>query len=283
MKWLVVALIAAGSYILLTAGFPGIYTPARKALRSRAPKALTQSQVLQNQLADQIAPRLELDPIKRSQVDALLRNLGHQESPELFQARALAGSIFTGALCTALLLFSVPLGVIGMVLTGAAYYGKQQKALEKELAEKRMAIERELPQFASTIRQNLSTTRDVVSILTSYRRVCGPTLAGEIDKTLNDMMTGNAERASRTPHGVRGLKFGIMEKALHSSRFWYKLIHGVMALQIKNRLFLIPQTSTNAGVAALSNNTGHSALYRRAKGVAAVSGLYFDFKQEFSR
>lgn len=215
MKWLVVALIAAGSYILLTAGFPGIYAPARKALRSRAPKALTQSQVLQNQLADQIAPRLELDPIKRSQVDALLRNLGHQESPELFQARALAGSIFTGALCTALLLFSVPLGVIGMVLTGAAYYGKQQKALEKELAEKRMVIERELPQFASTIRQNLNTTRDVVSILTSYRRVCGPTLAGEIDKTLNDMMTGNAERAIRALESrVASPKLGQLTRGL---------------------------------------------------------------------
>ena len=81
MEWLVAILISAGAFLVCTASFPGIYPPARKALRSRAPKALTQSQVLQNQLAEKIAPRLELDPIKQSQTAALLRNLGHAESP----------------------------------------------------------------------------------------------------------------------------------------------------------------------------------------------------------
>ena len=195
MEWLAAILITAGAFCVFTARFPGIYAPARKALRCRAPKALTQSQVLQNQLAEKIAPRLELDPIKRSQTEALLRNLGHTESPELFHAQALAGSIFVGALCAVLMLFSVPLGLAGMVLAGAGYYSKRRKTLEKELAIKRAAIERELPQFASTIRQSLGTTRDVVSIMTSYRRVCGQALAGEIDKTLNDIMP------AFTPHG----------------------------------------------------------------------------------
>lgn len=215
MKWLVVALIAAGSYILLTAGFPGIYAPARKALRSRAPKALTQSQVLQNQLAEKIAPRLELDPIKQSQTAALLRNLGHAESPELFHAQALAGSLFAAALCAVLLLFSVPFGLVGMGLAGISFYRKRQKTLEKELAAKRAAIERELPQFASTIRQSLGTTRDVVAILSSYRRVCGPALAGEIDKTINDMTTGNAERAIRALESrVASPKLGQLTRGL---------------------------------------------------------------------
>jgi len=197
MEWLTAILITVGAFCVFTARFPGISAPARKALRCRAPKALTQSQVLQNQLAERIAPRLELDPIKRSQTEALLRNLGHTESAELFHAQALAGSIFASALCVVFLLFSVPLGLVGMVLVGFGYYSKRRKTLEKELAVRRTAIERELPQFAATIRQSLGTTRDVVSILTSYRRVCGQTLAGEIDKTLNDMMTGNAEQAIR--------------------------------------------------------------------------------------
>lgn len=197
MEWLAAILITVGAFCIFTTHFPGIYAPARKALRCRAPKALTQSQVLQNQLAEKIAPHLELDPIKRSQTEMLLRNLGHTESPELFHAQALASSIFTGALCAVFLLFSVPLGLAGMILVGIGYYSKRRKVLEKELAVRRAAIERELPQFASTIRQSLGTTRDVVSILTSYRRVCGKALAAEIDKTLNDIMTGNAERAIR--------------------------------------------------------------------------------------
>ncbi|MDN0033748.1 hypothetical protein QVN85_12630 [Oscillibacter valericigenes] len=215
MEWLVAILISAGAFLVCTASFPGIYPPARKALRSRAPKALTQSQVLQNQLAEKIAPRLELDPIKQSQTAALLRNLGHSESPELFHAQALAGSLFAAALCTILLLFSVPFGLVGMGLAGISFYRKRQKMLEKELAAKRAAIERELPQFASTIRQSLGTTRDVVAILSSYRRVCGPALAGEIDKTINDMTTGNAERAIRALESrVASPKLGQLTRGL---------------------------------------------------------------------
>ncbi len=102
-----------------------------------------------------------------------------------------------------------------MALAGIAYYNKQRKTLEKELAARRAAIERELPQFASTIRQSLGTTRDVVAILTSYRRVCGQTLAGEIDKTLNDMMTGNAVRAIQALEGrVASQKLGQLTRGL---------------------------------------------------------------------
>lgn len=215
MEWLTAILITVGAFCVFTARFPGIYAPARKALRCRAPKVLTQSQVLQNQLAEKIEPLLELDPIKRSQTEALLRNLGHTESPELFHAQALAGSIFASTLCVVFLLFSVPLGLAGMVLVGFGYYSKRRKTLEKELAVKRAAIERELPQFAATIRQSLGTTRDVVSILTSYRRICGQTLAGEIDKTLNDMMTGNAERAIRALESrVASPKLGQLTRGL---------------------------------------------------------------------
>lgn len=215
MEWLAAILITVGAFCVFTARFPGIYAPARKALRCRAPKVLTQSQVLQNQLAVKIEPLLELDPIKRSQTEALLHNLGHTESAELFHAQALAGSIFASTLCVVFLLFSVPLGLAGMVLVGFGYYSKRRKTLEKELAVKRAAIERELPQFAATIRQSLGTTRDVVSILTSYRRVCGQTLAGEIDKTLNDMMTGNAEQAIRALESrVASPKLGQLTRGL---------------------------------------------------------------------
>ena len=215
MEWLTAILLAVGLYCVCTASFPGVYRPARRALRCRAPKPLTQSQVLQNQLAEKIEPYIDPDPIKRAQTETLLHNLGHTESPELWEAQSLAGSIFAAALCSAALLISVPLGACGMVLTGACYYSNRRKKLERELEQKRTAIERELPQFASTIRQSLNTTRDIVAILTSYRRVCGPVLAGEIDQTLNDMCTGNAERAIRALEGrVSSPKLGQLTRGL---------------------------------------------------------------------
>lgn len=197
MKWLIAILITLGLYTLCSSRCPGVYPPARKALRCRAPRPLTSTQVLQNRFAMQIAPKLNLDPIRRAQTESLLRNLGHTESPELFEARAITQGLSVSLLCAVLLFFSVPLGLLAMICVGVWYYRQQEKTLEKELQHKRAAIERELPQFASTIRQQLGTTRDIVAILTAYRRVCGPVLSGEIDTTLNDIMTGNAERALR--------------------------------------------------------------------------------------
>lgn len=214
-KWLVSILAALGVYCILTARFPGIYGPARTALRRRAPKPLTQSQVLQNILAQKIAPLLQLDPIRGEQLKSLLVNLGHSETPELFQAHAMAEGLTMSLLSCPLLLVSVPLGAAAMALIGYAFYARKSKRLEKELKEKRESIERELPQFAATIRQSLNTTRDVVAIFSAYRRVCGPTLRSEIDRTLNDMMTGNAERAIKALESrVASPKLGQLTRGL---------------------------------------------------------------------
>lgn len=194
-NWLAALLMGGGAFLVLTACFPGLYAPAQKALRFRAPKRLTQTQIILNELAEKIAPRLDLDPIKKSQTEMMLRNLGHTESPELFHAKAITQSAYFVVLSSISLLVSVPAGIAIMFFCGFWFYNHQTNSLERELAEKRVAIERELPQFASTICQSLGTTRDIVAILTSYRRVCGPALAQEIDKTLNDIMTGNPERA----------------------------------------------------------------------------------------
>ena len=56
-------------------------------------------------------------------------------------------------------------------------------------------IEAELPRFAVTIAHNLENDRDVVKILSSYRRVAGPELGHELDVTIADMVTGNYENA----------------------------------------------------------------------------------------
>lgn len=49
--------------------------------------------------------------------------------------------------------------------------------------------------FALTIGQNLENDRDVLKILTSYRRVAGKDFGAELDQTIADMKTGNYENA----------------------------------------------------------------------------------------
>ena len=197
MRIVLIFLFSGGIFLLLSSILPGIYHPAERALRARADKRLTTVEIWQHELALKLESRLELDPIRRTKTEALLTNLHHSETPELFAASALSKSIFVAAATSPLLIVSVPLGILSVVLIGIYTYRRQSSSLERELENRRMAIERELPQLCSTVCQTLGQTRDIVSILQSYRRICGEVLAGEIDKTLNDMMTGNAERALR--------------------------------------------------------------------------------------
>lgn len=54
-------------------------------------------------------------------------------------------------------------------------------------------METEIPRFALTIAQNLENDRDVLKILSSYRRMAGKDFAQELDQTVADMKTGNYE------------------------------------------------------------------------------------------
>ena len=57
------------------------------------------------------------------------------------------------------------------------------------------SLKARFPRFALTIGQNLENDRDVLKILTSYRRVAGKDFGAELDQTIADMKTGNYENA----------------------------------------------------------------------------------------
>ena len=192
---LLCCLLAYGLYNIAVCQIPIVYSPAARALNRRGPRKLTQTQLAVNRLAELIAPRMELEPIKRYQTAEMLKTLGHMQSPEEFHARAIAQGVIIAAMLIWLPLFSVPIGVVAVAVTFLLVHNREMKRLRKELGQHRQKIERELPQFASTIRQSLNSTRDLVAILGNYRKICGEALAGEIDKTLNDVMTGNAQKA----------------------------------------------------------------------------------------
>ena len=56
-------------------------------------------------------------------------------------------------------------------------------------------MEKEIPRFALSIGQSLENDRDVLKILTSYRRIAGKEFGAELDQTIADMKTGNYEQA----------------------------------------------------------------------------------------
>lgn len=217
MSILIFLLLAFGLYLLLTMGTAKVYRPAAAVLRRRAPKPLTQTQIVIARLATVLRPYVDLEPIQRERLADTLANLGRTESPEEFKANALARALlFSAALLWTPLLNPI-LGAALILTVCAALYSMEEKKLRKEMEERRQRIERELPQFASTIRQSLNSTHDVVAILETYRKVCGPVLRSEIDHTLNDMVTGNPERALKALEGrVASAQLGQLTRGLVS-------------------------------------------------------------------
>jgi hypothetical protein len=195
LKIIVFILTVIGIYILGVIKCPGAYMPAAYALRKRSPNKINQIDVAVTAIAQKIIPLIDLDPIKRTKLSDELKNLGYIETPELFHAKALARGLFMSLAFVLVIPVSPLIGAVCMAIVFWSVYNAQEKRLKRELDNRKTLIERELPQFAGTIRQALNSTHDVIAIFESYRKVCGASLKKEIDRTLNDMKTGNPERA----------------------------------------------------------------------------------------
>lgn len=145
-------------------------------------------------IAKLFAPYLRLDRLKRNKLQAALTIAGLELTPEVYTARAwvTAGAV---GLCALPMAFLMPLFVPVLIGTAVALWFSTYYAAFDFVKKRRKLIETEIPRFALTIGQNLENDRDVLKILTSYRRVAGRDFAAELDQTIADMKTGNYENA----------------------------------------------------------------------------------------
>lgn len=164
---------------------------ARKQQNARNEKLLD---VYITKIATLLAPFLRLDRLKRNRLQAALAIAGLELTPEAYTARAwvTAGAV---GLCAVPMAFLMPLlSPVLMGLAVALWFSTYYAAFDF-VRKRRKLIEAEVPRFALTIGQNLENDRDVLKILTSYRRVAGRDFAVELDQTIADMKTGNYENA----------------------------------------------------------------------------------------
>ncbi len=145
-------------------------------------------------VAKLFAPYLRLDRLKRNKLQAALTIAGLELTPEVYTARAwvTAGAV---GFCALPMTFLMPLFVPVLIGTAVALWFSTYYAAFDFVKKRRKLIEAEIPRFALTIGQNLENDRDVLKILTSYRRVAGRDFAAELDQTIADMKTGNYENA----------------------------------------------------------------------------------------
>lgn len=152
------------------------------------------SDVYLTRIAEKLSPLLKLDPIKKSKLELALSIAEIPLTPETYTMKAILTAILTALLGLFLLLFIPLVGFLVMGLSILMWFSTYQQAFDIVKKRKKL-IESELPRFAVSIQQGLSTDRDVLKLLISYRRIAGPHLSKELDTTIADMKTGNYENA----------------------------------------------------------------------------------------
>ena len=115
-------------------------------------------------------------------------------TPECYQAHAILKALAVGLLIVPCLLI-FPLMAIAVALLSVLVYFKEYQKADNQMQERRGEIETELLRFVSTMEQELKTSRDVLSILESFKKTTTPALADELGITCADMRSGGYEVA----------------------------------------------------------------------------------------
>lgn len=145
-------------------------------------------------IAGKLAPLLKLDPIKKGRLALTLGIAGIPLTPECYTMKAFLTASATGLLGIPFFMVMPLMGLLIMGLAVMVWFSTYYKAFDL-VKKRRKLIEAELPRFTVSIQQGLATDRDVLKLLTSYRRIAGPHLGQELDTTIADMRTGNYENA----------------------------------------------------------------------------------------
>lgn len=171
--------------------------PVSKAthnLGKRQNKRTNPIEIWLHNLSEQLAGHLRLNEYKKMQLTADLKTADMNLSPEQYVANGIVKALFVGVFAIPVFFFSKLLaGVI--VVCAICIYINESKKVRNRIKEKRLKIEYELPRLVANIEKTLVHSRDVLSILDSYRESAGEELRRELDITIADMRSGNYEVA----------------------------------------------------------------------------------------
>lgn len=145
-------------------------------------------------IAVRMEPLIHLEKLKKAKLQATLDIAGIQISPEVYLLKAHITAALV-ALCALPMAIILPLFVPVIIGLAVALWFSTYYSAFDYVKKRRKLMETEIPRFALTIAQNLENDRDVLKILTAYRRVAGRDFAQELDQTVADMKTGNYENA----------------------------------------------------------------------------------------
>ncbi len=193
---LIVVFLTLGIYFVITDFIVIPSRKASKAILSINKKKQTIGDQIIYPIANKIVKFIHLSPERYSMYQKKIYAAELEYTPEFYVAKAFA-------LAIVVFLFGIVLSIITpvfalgcTVLAVISYFMVLQEA-DKIIKEKSEKIQGELVLFASTIQTQLATSRDIIKIFESYRKICGATMQHELDVTLADMKSGSYEAALR--------------------------------------------------------------------------------------
>ena len=197
LQILIAGIAAIGLALILADVFKIPKYPVSKAITSlgkRGNKKTGPLDIWLGDLSNLIASKIKLNEYKRLQLKIDLESADMSMSPEQYVANAIVKALFLGVFAIPFLFFFPILsGVIALI--AIVTYFSESKKISNIIKEKRRKIEYELPRLVSNIDKTLVHSRDVLSILDSYRGHAGEELRRELDITVADMRSGNYEVA----------------------------------------------------------------------------------------
>lgn len=189
--------LAFGLYFIIADKLKIPYLKSSKAIMNmgRSDRKLTKSlDAVIMDLSMKLAKVIPMDRYKRNRLSATLKAAGIKMTPECYQAHAVIKALAVGLLALPCLAVFPLVSPVVLVLAVLVYFKEYQKA-ETQMQSKRVEIETDLLRFVSTIEQELKTSRDVLSILESFKKSTTPALADELGITCADMRSGGYEVA----------------------------------------------------------------------------------------
>jgi Flp pilus assembly protein TadB len=169
-------------------------TKAVIAVTRRDKKKAKSFEAIVFDLAVKLARLIKMNDYKKRKMTATLKSADISLSPEVYTAKAIvkAGLILSAVIPC--LLFLPIISPIFFFLAVAVFF-KEYNAADEIVKKKREAIETELPRFVNTLTQELTASRDILSILETYQKHAGAAFRTELEITIADMKSGSHETA----------------------------------------------------------------------------------------
>jgi hypothetical protein len=147
-----------------------------------------------NNIAKHIAPIIPLTEIGKIRLQKTLISIRLDISPQEYTARYIVRTSIFIILTIILIFIFWPLAIITGLLVIYVFINRKNEATRLSRKYTNQA-EKELPRFVSYVASRVSTTNNVLEIITDYKINYDTVLTKELAITISDMKTGNQEQA----------------------------------------------------------------------------------------